>query len=63
MLQTKALNKILGIVEQFKICVWNLRELAHKEVELQQELKPMRVDIAITPETKKKLKVSIELKD
>ena len=63
---TIALNKMekrLGIAEQFKITVWNVRGLAHKEVKLQQELKLPSVDIAIIPETKMKLKDSTELED
>ena len=50
-------EKRLGIGEQLKIDVQNVRGLAHKEVELQRELKLMCVYIAISPETKKKLKV------
>ena len=54
-------EKRLGIAEQFKIGVWNVRGLAHKEMELQRELNLMDVDIAIIPETKKKLKDLTEL--
>ena len=41
----------------------NVRGLVHKDVELQQELKLMSVDTGIIPETKKKLKGSVELED
>jgi len=46
-----------------KIGVWNVRGLYGKEKLLQEELKKANVDIAVIPETKKKLKVSQELDD
>ena len=64
-LLTTAVNKRkkrLGIAEQFKIGVWNVRGLAHKEMELQRELNLIDVDIAIISETKK-LKGSTKLAD
>ena len=67
-LLTTAMNKRkkrLRIAEQFKIRVWNVRGLTHKETpmfyELQRELNLIDVDIAIIPGTKKKLKGSTEL--
>ena len=65
-LPTIAFNKSkkrLCIGERFKIGVWNVRGLAHKEVKLQLELKLMRVDITIIPETKNTLKGLKELKE
>jgi len=46
-----------------KIGVWNVRGLYGKEKLLQEELKKANVDIAVIPETKKKLKSSQELDD
>ena len=46
-----------------KIGVWNVRGLHGKEKLLQEELKKANVDIAVIPETKKKLKGSQELED
>ena len=46
-----------------KIGVWNVRGLYGKEKLLQEELKKAKVDIAVIPGTKKKLKVSQEWKD
>ena len=40
-----------------KIGVWNVRGLYGKENLLQEELKKTNVDIAVIPETKKKLSV------
>ena len=54
-------NKRLGIANISRIGVWNTRGVEHKEPELESELKDMKVDIAIIPETKKKLKGSKEL--
>lgn len=54
-------NKQLGRAEVIKIGVWNPRGLSNKEIELQKELENMKVDVAIIPETKKKLKGSYEL--
>lgn len=48
---------------KLKIAVWNVRGLYSKEKILQEELKRAKVDIAIIPETKKKLKGSQELED
>ena len=55
-LLTIAMNKRkkrFGIREQFKIGLWYVRVLAHKEIEkkmkLQRGLKLMSVDIAIIP--------------
>jgi len=39
-----------------KIGIWNVRGLCGKEKLLQQELKKANVDIAVIPETKKRLK-------
>ena len=44
-----------------KISVWNVRGLYGKEKLLQEEFKKANVDIAVIPETKKKLKSSQEL--
>jgi len=44
-----------------KIGVWNVRGLYGKEKLLQEELKKANADIAVIPETKKKLKGSQEL--
>jgi len=44
-----------------KIGIWNIRGLYDKEKLLQEELKKGNVDIAVIPETKKKLKGSQEL--
>jgi len=41
-----------------KIGIWNVRGLYGKEKLLQEELKKANVDIAVIPETKKKLKGS-----
>jgi len=41
-----------------KIGVWNVRCLYGKDKLLQEKLKKANVDIAVTPETKKKLKGS-----
>jgi exonuclease III len=46
-----------------KIGVWNVRGLYGKEKLLQEEFKKANVDIAMIPETKKKLNVSQELDD
>jgi len=46
-----------------KIGVWNVRGLNGKEKLLQEELKKANVDIAVIPETKKKLKGLQELDD
>ena len=46
-----------------KIGVWNVRGLYGIEKLLQEELKRANVDIAVIPETKKKLKGSQELED
>jgi exonuclease III len=46
-----------------KIDLWNVRGLYGKEKLLQGELKKANVDIAVIPETKKKLKGSQELDD
>jgi len=46
-----------------KIGVWNVRGLYGKEKLLQEELKKANVDIAVIPETKKKLKGSQEWED
>jgi len=46
-----------------KIGVWNVRGLYGKEKLLQEELKKADVDIAVIPETKKKLKGSQGLND
>jgi len=46
-----------------KIGAWNVRGLHGKEKLLQEELKKANVDIAVIPETKKKLKGSQELDD
>jgi hypothetical protein len=46
-----------------QIGVWNVRGLNRKENLLQEELKKANVDIAVIPETKKKLKGSQELED
>ena len=46
-----------------KIGVWKVRDLYGKEKLLQEELKKENVDIAVIPETKKKLKGSQELDD
>jgi len=46
-----------------KIVVWNVRGLYGKEKLLHEELKKANVDIAVVPETKKKLKGSQELDD
>ena len=46
-----------------KIGVWNVRGLYGKEKLLQEELKKVNVDIAVIPETKKKLKISQEWED
>ena len=60
-----AMNKKskFSIAEQCKIDVCNVRAHANKEVELQQELNLISVDIAIIPETKKKLEGSTELEN
>ena len=44
-----------------KIGVWNVRGLYGKEKLLQEEFKKSNVDIAVIPETQKKLKGSQEL--
>ena len=44
-----------------KIGIWNVRDLNGKGKLLQEELKKANVDIAVIPETKKKLKGSQEL--
>ncbi|KAJ4438470.1 hypothetical protein ANN_14415 [Periplaneta americana] len=54
-------TKELGISEILKVGVWNVRSIANKELELEKELDSMKVDIAVIPETKKKLKGSTEL--
>lgn len=46
-----------------KIGVWNVRGLYGKEKLLQEELNKADIDIAVIPETKKKLKGSQELED
>jgi exonuclease III len=46
-----------------KIGIWNVRGLYGKQKLLQEELKRANVDIAVIPETKKKLKGSQELED
>jgi len=46
-----------------KIGVWNVRGLYGKEKLLQEELIKANADIAVIPETKKKLKGSQELDD
>ena len=46
-----------------KIGVWNVRGLYGKEKLLQEELKKATVNIAVIPETKKKLKGSQESDD
>ena len=46
-----------------KIGVWNVRGLNGKEQILQDELIKVKVDIAVIPETKKKLKGSQEMED
>ena len=46
-----------------KIGVWNVRGLNGKEQILQDELIKAKVDIAVIPETKKKLKGSQEMED
>jgi exonuclease III len=46
-----------------KLAVWNVRGIYCKEQQLEKELTRANVDIAIIPETKKKLKGSQELKD
>jgi len=46
-----------------KIGVWNVRGLYGIEKLLQEELKRANVDIAVIPETKKKLKCRQELED
>ena len=53
---TVALNKRkkrLCTVERYKIGVRNVRGVAHKEMELEQERKLMSVHIAVIPETKR----------
>ena len=60
-LQAMNRNKRLGIANISRIGVCKTRGVEHKEPELQSELKDMKVDIAIIPETKKKLKGSKEL--
>jgi len=59
---TKARNRTMnpGLM---KIGVWNVRGLYGKEKLLQEELEKASVDIAVIPETKKKLKGSQELDD
>ena len=46
-----------------KISVWNVKGLYSKEKLLKEELKKAYVDIAVIPETKKKLKGLDELED
>jgi len=46
-----------------KIVVWNVRGLYGKEKLLQKEFKKANVDIAVIPETEKKLKGSQDLDD
>jgi hypothetical protein len=46
-----------------KIGIWNVRGVYGKEKLLQEELKKANVDIALIPETKKKLKGSQEWED
>ena len=46
-----------------KIGVWNVRGLYGKEKLLLEELKKAKVNIAVIPETKKKLKSSPEWED
>jgi len=46
-----------------KIGVWNVGGLYGKEKLLQEELRTANVDIAVIPETKRKLKVLQELDD
>jgi hypothetical protein len=45
-----------------ELAVWNVRGIYSKEEQLEKELTRAKVDIAIIPETKKKLKGSRELK-
>lgn len=61
--QAQKKDKRHGISEELKLGVWNVRGICHKEEELQKELKQADIDIAIIPETKKKLKGSVELED
>lgn len=62
---TQARNKAKrkGIAEQLRIASWNVRGLVNKEREVEIELKRQNIDIAILPETKKKLKGSKDLED
>ena len=53
-------NKNLKVL---RIATWNVRGLCNKEDELMKELTNARIDIAVIPETKKKLQGSTEFKD
>jgi exonuclease III len=55
-------TKRYGLYE-LKIAVWNVRGICNKETELGRELKAANTDIAIIPETKKKLKGTKDLRD
>ena len=46
-----------------RIGTWNVRGLSNKELELTTELKQRNINIAITPETKKKLNGTKEIND
>jgi exonuclease III len=49
-------------LNELKIAVWNVRGICSKETQLGKELKAANIDIAIIPETKKKLKVTKDLR-
>jgi hypothetical protein len=63
MLTTKAKKKEkrVDVAENWNIGVWTVRSIGHKLEELQTELMNKKIDIAISSETKKKLKGTKEL--
>jgi exonuclease III len=50
-------------LNELKIAVWNVRGICNKETELGKESKAANTDMAIIPETKKKLKETKDLRD
>lgn len=56
-------GKRSGIATYLKVGTWNVRGICHKENELENELKRMKIDIAAITETKKKGKGSKELNE
>lgn len=59
----KKKDKWFGIANTLRVAAWNIRGLAHKEVELEKELKKLKIDIAAITKMKKNLWSSKELED